>query len=557
MNRAAHTDEKWWGWGDPKKGDDLSRHPEFIKYLRKHIDFSGDINLPPPDITSIIIPETRFTNNDIEFLNSIVSSESVHTSERSRIINSYGKSYRDLLRIRKKQIENVPDAVVFPKSEEEIQSIMSWAGENSIALVPRGGGTSVVGGVEAVCSVNNRAVIVLNLRFLNKVLHINTTSLVADVEAGTFGPDLEDALNRKGFTLGHFPESFEYSTLGGWIAARSAGQQSTLYGKIEEMVESLRVVTPDGIIQTVNVPASADGPELKRMLIGSEGVYGIITRARIKLRPVPEEKYYTAYLVQSFEEGSDICRRIIQSGITPAAIRLSDEDETEFAFSLLTTKWPGLKNLLLKAGRRWIERKGYIPGKRSFLLLGFEGKKNDVAHERKKLRSVLSESKVLHLGRTAGNRWYKQRFENPYRRDALLDHGIMVDTLETAVEWDLVKPLYYAVMKKVRGAYDELGIKGIVMGHLSHMYSTGSSLYFILIASPHQEKELEQWQVIKRAASTAIIEFGGAISHHHGVGLDHKQWLEPAIGRESISLLRAMKQQIDPDNILNPEKLLP
>ncbi len=557
MNQAAHTDEKWWGWGDPRKKDNLSRHPEFIKYLSEQIDFTGKVTLPPPDVASIKIPESRLTKKDIASLLSIVSDEKVHTSDRSRIINTYGKSYRDLLRIRKKNFDTVPDAVVFPDSEDIVQKILTWAVENNIAIVPRGGVTSVVGGVETMCGDKNRAVIVLNLRFLNKILHINTTSLVADVEAGIYGPDLEDALGRKGLTLGHFPESFEYSTLGGWIAARSAGQQSTLYGKIEEMVESLRVVTPGGIIQTINVPASADGPELKRMLIGSEGIYGIITRVRIKVKPIPEEKYYTAYLVPSFEEGTEICRRIIQSGMKPAAIRLSDEDETEFAFSLLITKMPSVKNMVLKTGRRWLERKGYLPGKRAFLLLGFEGTKTDVAHERKKLRSFVSKYKVLHLGKSAGNRWYKQRFANPYRRDALLDHGIMVDTLETATEWDSIKPLYDAVIKSITRAYDDLGIKGIAMGHLSHMYSTGSSLYFILLASPHPDKELEEWQIIKRAASMAIVEYGGVISHHHGVGLDHKQWLEPTIGSESIQLLRALKFQIDPENILNPEKLLP
>jgi alkyldihydroxyacetonephosphate synthase len=381
--------------------------------------------------------------------------------------------------------------------------------------------------------------------------------LTADVQAGIFGPQLESELQKQGLTLSHYPESFEFSTLGGWIAARSAGQQSTLYGKMEDMVESIRLVTAQKIFQTSSFPAAALGPDPKEMIIGSEGILGIISQARIKLKPIPEQKYHSAILFRSFMEGMEACRKIIQSGLKPATVRLSDEEESEFIFSLRKRKSGKIKNFIQEAGLNWVEKFGYQAGKGSFLILGLEGSHREVSFQWKSIHGILKEYKTFRLGKSPAQTWYKHRFENPYLRDILLDHNIMVDTLETSTEWENVPNLYWKVCEAIQDTYQRLEIQGIVMAHLSHLYSTGSSLYFILLALPHPGKEIEEWQELKQAASNVIVEAGGAISHHHGIGLDHRQWLEKNIGKTAVDWLRQIKEQVDPQKILNPKKLIP
>ncbi len=548
---------KWWGWGDPQKSYDLVSRPYFWKQLKQKIDISEKPFLSAPSLDKIDLPESRFFSELFNQLCRFLKEDQISISKLSRISHTYGKSYHDLIRIRRKIFPHAPDAVIFPQNEEEILKILQWAVENQIAVVPWGGGTSVVGGVEATAESDHSGLVALNLTRVNQVLRIDETSLTANVQAGIFGPQLEAELQKKGLTLSHYPESFEYSTLGGWIAARSAGQQSTLYGKIEDMVESIRWVTPEQIFETPPFPAAATGPGQKETIVGSEGILGIISQARIKLKLIPEKKYYTAILFQNFEDGMEACRAIIQSGLKPATVRLSDEEETEFILSLRKRKSNRLANFIQEAGLNWLKGFGYRPAKRAFLILGLEGNQRDVRSQWKRIRQILKSYKVLRLGKNIAQTWYKNRFENPYLRDILLDHNLMVDTLETATEWENVAKLYQQVRAVIQDTYLKLKIQGIVMAHLSHLYSTGSSLYFILLALPHTGKESEEWRELKQAASEAIVEAGGAISHHHGIGLDHRQWLERNIGKTAVDWLRNLKQHVDPQNILNPKKLLP
>jgi len=545
---------KWWGWGNPDTTYHLEEHPLFLSYLKTILELPDKAIVTRPNIQDIKIREIRLSGRDIDGLYSILTPEGVDHSDEARITNAYGKSYKDLIRIRLKQFDAVPDAVVFPKSESEVRDVLHWAADNKIEVIPRGGGTSVVGGVETTDA--HRATIVIDMHRMNRVLAVDTLSLVADVEPGIYGPALENSLQKHGVTLSHYPESFEYSTLGGWIAARSAGQQSTLYGKIEDMVESLTIATPDGVIKTVNVPAAANGPELTRLLIGSEGIFGIITQARIKLRPVPAKKYYTGYLFKSFNEGIECCRDILQRGLTPAAIRLSDADETNFAFSLIEPAKSAVKNIIHKTGFAWMQSRGYVEGKRAFLLLGLEGTASRVSYERRTMRSIIRQYDGIHVGRGSGKQWYRQRFINPYRRDVLLDYGLMVDTLETATEWSNVPYLHHEVLRAINSSFGSLNIKGAAFAHLSHLYTAGSSIYYIILASPHRGKELEEWNVIKNAACDTILRNGGTISHHHGVGLDHRRWLKKEIGDAGIRLLKDIKTSIDPNSVLNPGKII-
>lgn len=548
---------KWWGWGDPQKCYDLESRLHFWGHLKGKLDIPEKPFLFPPSLDEIELPESNLTPELLNQPADFLKEDQITTSKSSRISHTYGKSYHDLIRIRRKEFPHTPDAVIFPHSEDEILKIMQWAVENRIAVVPWGGGTSVVGGVEATASSNHQGLIALDLTRMNQVLRIDKTSLTADVQAGIFGPKLEAELQKQGLTLSHYPESFEFSTLGGWIAARSAGQQSTLYGKMEDMVESVRLLTPQQISETPPFPASATGPDQEEMIVGSEGILGIISQARIKLKPLPEQKYYTAILFQNFAEGMETCRKIIQSGLRPATIRLSDEEEAEFIFSLRKRKPDKLSNFIQEAGLSWLGEFGYRAGKRSFLILGFEGSKRQVSFQKKSVRQILKSFKTFQLGKSTAQTWYQYRFENPYLRDILLDYNILVDTLETSTEWENATDLYQQVGETIRNTYQKLRIQGIVMAHLSHLYSTGSSLYFILLALPHTRREIEEWKELKHAACNAIVQSGGAISHHHGIGLDHRQWLEKNIGKTAVDWLRQIKQQVDPENVLNPNKLLP
>lgn len=558
MDSPVDLDQtKWWGWGDPGKRYDLSQRPFFWPHLREKLEFPDQPVFFPPAIQDIELPPGHFSPSDIRALQKIIAKEQIAMSKAEKLSHTYGKSYRDLIRIRKGIFPEVPDAVLYPKDEEEVQRILTWAAESGVAVVPWGGGTSVTGGVEATRGVGHRSIVVIDLRGMDKVLRIHKKSLLADVQAGILGPKLEKELQEEGLTLSHYPESFEFSTLGGWIAARAAGQQSTLYGKIEDMVESVRLLTPTGVLQTPHLPAAANGPDLARMIIGSEGILGIIAQARVRLKPVPERKLYSAVLFRSFEDGVEAMRHIMQSGIRPATLRLSDAEETDFIFSLRRRKASSIANAIQTLGVGWLEKRGFDPERRAILILGVEATAQDVRMEWKALRKILRLFSVLPLGHSTGRDWYRHRFENPYLRDILMDYDILVDTLETAAEWDNIWNLYSKVGDAIKDAYDELGIKGVVTAHLSHMYPTGSSLYFILLARPHVGQELEEWWRIKKAASDAIVAARGTISHHHGIGLDHRPWLVHEIGKEGIRLIRSLKQTVDPKGILNPGKLLP
>jgi len=547
---------KWWGWGDPDKRFDLSLRPYFFSNLKSILKIENAPHLFPPPLEKISVPETKLDHEEILALEKILSPEGIWLSSKERITHAYGKSFRDLMRIRYGIFENIPDAILIPRSEADILRILEWAQQNKIAVIPRGGGTSVVGGVEAVSDPTQRKRVVLDMRALNRVLSISETDMIAEVETGIFGGDLETQLNQKGFSLCHFPESFQYSTLGGWIAARSAGQQSTLYGKIEDMVESLRLITPAGVVDSLPVPAAANGPDWDQLIIGSEGIFGIISRARMKLKILPQEKYYTAYLFNSFEAGMAAVQEIIRQGILPSTVRLSDSTETDFIFSLREIS-SAFSALLDRNMQKWFAWKGFVPHKRSLLILGLEGTLPKVKYEKAAIKKIFKHYTVFHLGSKVGNGWYRHRFENPYLRDELLGYELIVDTLETATEWGNVEHLHAAVKSAIEAAFRELEIKGVVMAHLSHLYTTGSSLYFIFLAKPHRGRALEEWTVIKRAASDTIVENGGTISHHHGVGIDHRPWIRKELGTLQLQLLRQMKKQFDPAGILNPGKLLP
>jgi alkyldihydroxyacetonephosphate synthase len=539
---------KWWGWGRDGESYPVQNSRGFWSFLQQNL---GPLAQSPRvmSLDDISLPPSRLTSKDLEVLIELFGESGVAADKEERIRHSFGKSYVDLLRIRRGMVERSPDAVVFPLSQEQIQDILALASQRTWAVVPFGGGTSVVGGVEVY--PNDKPTVTLDLRRMNRVLDIDRTSHTALVQSGILGPALEKELNANGFTLGHFPQSFEFSTLGGWVATRSAGQNSTKYGKIEHMVVSLRLVSPTGILHSPVVPAEAAGPSLLQCLIGSEGTLGVITEAVVRLHPLPQNRAFASYLFPDFATGMDAVKKMLQADLRPAVLRLSDPGETAMALLLGRSPQPSLKERL---GHLYVKVRGFDLQNGALLLLIFEGPDSLVSVAKREAHKHARSG--LHLGSLPARSWMKERFRHPYIRDDLLDRSVMVDTLETAAPWEKLPGLYSNVRQALYDAVLATAPGALVFAHLSHGYPDGASLYFTFMARQLPGQEFEQWQSVKTAATEAILKHGGALSHHHGIGTMHRSWTAAYLGREGLSLLAELKKKLDPQNIMNPGKLL-
>jgi alkyldihydroxyacetonephosphate synthase len=504
------------------------------------------IPVPDPTISPAVL-------NDIA---AVVGDDWISTSKEDRLRHAAGRSYRDLLALRLGKIANPPDAVVFPRGEEEIAAIVALASRHRLSVIPVGGGTSVVGGIEPAGSLPNGS-ISLNLMRMNRILDVNRQDLTVTAECGISGPALEETLNTSGLILGHFPESFEFSTLGGWMASASSGQSSTLYGDMNDMVLGLRIVCPTGVIETPPFPAHAQGPDLKRLLLGSEGTLGVMTRATLRVQRLPRKTAWRGVLFRDFDSGAEAVRRIIQAGLRPAVIRLSDGWETQMAFSLAPAPRSALLKGISHTFLSFLERKGFAAHRRALMILGFEGNSRLVEVRRGEAGRIGRRLGGFCLGGMPGRLWDRGRFEQPYLRDELMNMGLMVDTMETFVPWAQLERLYRSVRSNVLRTMEGLGTRGMVLAHLSHPYPSGSGIYFILICPMLRGREDHQWRQLKDAATAAILQNGGALSHHHGVGLDHAPWMVQCLGKPYVDLLRKLKMAVDPCNIMNPGKLLP
>ena len=541
---------RWYGWGYSDKTYPLDHRPGAWNFLRSTLQLRGDEEFPICDFDSIQLRAPRLTKAQLGELGDIT----FQIAKRARIGHAYGKSYRDLVRLRRGDIPNPPDAVIYPADENQITQVIRWCANHDYALIPFGGGSSVVGGVEP---RDERITVSLDLARLNHVLALDEISQTATIEAGILGPDLERELNARGFTLGHFPQSFEFSTLGGWIATRGAGLSSTRYGKIEAMTVNVRVATPSGIIETRKAPATAAGPWLMQWLIGSEGTLGVITRATMRVRPLPKMKDYRALMFKSFGEGVAAIRTMLQNDIVPATVRLSDEEETRSFFALREAA-QGWKGVAENFGLRVLSILGYSFTHGALMILGFEGDKSVVQSEGWSGITACESHGAFDLGHGIARAWLRDRYETPYLRDVLMDRGILVDTLETATTWENLESLRKKLTQAITRAAETTGSRALVMTHVSHCYRDGASLYVSFLARIKRGEEIEQWTAIKRAATDCIMaaERGGTLSHHHGVGYEHAPWMEQEIGAGGLDALRAVKNALDPTGIMNPGKIL-
>jgi alkyldihydroxyacetonephosphate synthase len=542
-----------WGWAAHKDSIPDAAWP----WIAAELGMPSLLATPARPLEEIALPASRLDPDERTKFAEILGADRVHDDKYERAFHARGRSYHDLLYLRAGNIPAAPDLVLYPRGSDEVLALLTYAGERGIAIVPYGGGTSVVGGVSANAGAF-KAVVSLDLSGMDRVLNIDAVSGTAKAEAGIYGPALEKALQAKGVTLGHYPQSFEFSTLGGWIAHRGAGQQSGRYGKAEDWLIAAKIACPRGILSTEDFPKSAAGPRLTDFFVGSEGAFGIVTEAQFRVHAIPKVQDLRGFLFRDFASGAAAIREAVQNDVPVSMLRLSDPDETHFyrAFSKVG-KSEGLKGKLEKIFLDW---RGF-GGKPCALIAVFEGDAEDVSHARKHFSKIAKNLGALSIGSGPGLRWRAGRFHGPYLRDPLMERGVGVDTLETAASWSKIDALYSGVRAALENSIRETaprpGAKGIVMCHISHAYPTGASLYFTYIFPRALDGEIAQWRTIKKAASDAIAANGGTLSHHHGVGEDHLPWMAQEKGALGIELLRAIKTTLDPKGILNPGKLIP
>lgn len=541
---AAPPEMRWWGWGDAAHPPVLPPHA--LSFLRETVGV-GVRARPPVALASVRLAPSRLAEGTAQKLIAILGGEHLRVDHSARVLHAAGKGYPDLVRLRAGEPEGAPDAVLYPRGHADLRAVLEVCASAGVAVVPFGGGTSVVGGL-APLSGDHGAVVALDTARMADVLILDSESATVTVGAGLRAPALEAHLAARGLTLGHHPQSFEYVSLGGCAATRSAGQASSGYGAIEKMILGLRLAAPAAEISLPPMPASAAGPGLRGLLVGSEGALGVISELDLCVRRAPVVKLYEGVFFTDFAAGVDALRGLARDRSLPDVARLSDEGETRMSLALAGSG--GLKGRL---GRAYLGARGY--GRGCLAILGFEGSEQEVSRRRKRALEIVRGSGGLPVGRSPGEAWRRARFAGPYLRDDLLTHGVMVETLETATPWSNLRTLHSAVARAIAGALEAGGTPGLVMCHVSHVYETGASLYFTFLARQREGDALGQWREVKTAASEAIVAGGGTITHHHAVGRDHAPWMEREVGEGGLRALRALKAELDPAAIMNPGKL--
>jgi alkyldihydroxyacetonephosphate synthase len=539
---SLRRDTRWWGWGDPDEPTSLPAG------ARRLLEGRGIETAPGggrPELDRVRLPEpAKLPDPVIEAAGRV----NVSTTHEDRVRHSGGQSYLDLIERRSGEIAFAPDAVIAIGDPSRILPLLQACAAEGVAVIPFGGGTSVVGGVTPRETGFDR-VVSLDTTGL-RGCRVDPVSLTATLGAGLRGPEAEALLADRGFTLGHFPQSFEYATIGGFAATRSAGQASSGYGRFDSLVSAISITSPAGEMSTIATPHTAIGPSLRELIVGSEGAFGVIPEVTVRIRPKPSSRRYEAWMVEDFDSGCEIVRRLAQNDVLPTIARVSDATETEV--SLGTSVPEGAAGELF---RGYLRLRGRSEG--SLLIVGLEGSAVSTRRQRTELNRTLRSGGAVALGRSAGSGWEKGRFHGPYLREALLDHGLVVETFETAQQWSRHGDFYRSVRAAVTAQLAAEGMDAVVMCHLSHAYRDGASLYFTVIASPGKAGGPAGWRSVKNAAATAIRSGGGTLSHHHATGRDHVPWVDDEIGGLGVETLRAVKATLDPAGIMNPGCLLP
>jgi alkyldihydroxyacetonephosphate synthase len=524
--RLSAGRRKFWGWGLESEGLSRSELERLGDTFARRFDLDGVRMNDPPTVDELDLRAPRISPPS--------SLEAVFSADPyERAAHAYGRSFRDLVRAFRRDYAHAPDLVAFPRDERDVVSVLEWASDQGIAAIPFGGGSSVAGGVEPDVGDGYRGTVTVDLRDLAGVLEVDSVSGAARIAAGTLGPTLEAQLKPHGLTLRHFPQSFEWSTLGGWIATRSGGHFATLFTHIDEFVESVRVVTPRGVLETRRLPASGAGPSPERLFCGSEGTLGVITEAWMRVHKRPRFRAGASVYFADFAAAVEATREVAQSGLYPSNCRLLDHDEA----------------LLSGSG----------DGSHAILVLGFESSDHELNAWLARALEICAghAGEVPEQAEDAAAVWRAAFLRGPHTRDAMAQLGLVHETFETAVTWDRFAEFHEGVLAAVKRALEDVCGGGAISCRFAYVYPDGPSPYYSVYAPGRPGQELEQWDAIKHAASEAILALGGTITHHHSVGRDHRVWYLRELPKLVTAALQAAKAELDPAGIMNPGTLFP
>ncbi len=530
-------------WGDPQ----AYKHPnkKLFKEIKEQFHLTDEDFKEARSYGDEVVSfkkSPKLSKKDIDFFTRLCGSENVSVDEYFRTKFSSGKTIEEAISLRDGKVGPLCDLVVHPRNKDEIVNIVKYCNKNKIPIYVYGGGSSVnfglrpsKGGISLVMSTH-----------MNKILEVNPINQTVTVEAGIMGPDLETALNNAkelyktpyNYTCGHFPQSFEFSSAGGWISALGSGQASSYYGDAYDLVISQEYITPAGVIKTLDYPATATGPKVNDIFKGSEGCFGVLTEITFKIfRYMPENRRYFGFIFPSFQDAINAGREISQGEFgMPAVFRISDEEETHIGLKLY-----GIDGTILD---KLMQLRGYKPMKRCLFLGTTEGEKNFTRNVKRQVKKICKKHGGMYITGLPSKMWEPGRYKDPYLREDLQDYGILIDTLETAVKWDNLHKVHQEVREFVKSRPET-----ICMTHSSHFYPQGTNLYFIYIMKDNGLQEYIDFQsgIIERINSS-----GGSLSHHHGVGKMIAPWMEKHLGKEQMEVLRALKRHFDPNNIMNP-----
>lgn len=527
---------RWNGWGDDS--DNYLLTEEARAFLRARI---GEAK-PPQDATREqalrAVPESRLKSSGL-----------FQTDAAARLDHARGQSFPDWIAMRAGRMGPFADGIAFPETHAEADQALAEAKKLGAIVIPYGGGTSVVGHLNV--PAGDRPVVNISLEKLNQLMAVDDTAMLATLGAGTPGPQVEAQLHKHGYLLGHFPQSYEYSTLGGWVVTRSSGQQSYRYGRIETLFHSGRLITPRGELRVGRVPASSAGPDLREALMGSEGRFGLLTEVTVRVRRLPERDDFHAVFFPNWDAGAEAVRALVQNDVPLSMLRLSNEIETETQLALVSGHKTAIAWL-----QRYLRVRGIGPGQ-CMLMAGVTGSDLECRYARQRMLDLTARHRGVHIGKMMGRAWAKNRFRGPYLRNTLWEAGYAADTVETCVNWLQVTPLMRAIEQAARDALGAENERVHAFTHLSHVYRQGCSIYstFVYRSAGSYEADHERWRKLKRKVSETIVSHGGTISHQHGVGADHAPYLPAEKHPLGMDLIRAMARELDPQGMMNPGKL--
>ena len=527
---------RWNGWGDASFH--LPLPPAGQDFLKARIGVASPLSEARLDQVCAAVPESR-----------IPERPGVHTDPETRVRHARGQSLADWLAMRSGDFGVFPDAVALPENSEEVAELLDWARERDLVVIPYGGGTSVAGHINPEDS--GRPVLTLSLERMNRLMDLDAESQIATFGAGTPGPLVESQLLAHGYTLGHFPQSFELSTIGGWVASRSSGQQSLRYGRIEQLFAGGRLETFQGSWAIPAFPASAAGPDPREMVLGSEGRFGVITEVKVRVTPVAEHESFHVLFFPDWDRARLCARQLVQNRTPLSMLRLSNAVETETQLAL--AGHPTMIGML----ERYLGWRGAAGGK-CMMTVGLTGTKAQCRTGLRELKRTSRRNDGVYTGTYLGRKWEQKRFTMPYLRETLWERGYAVDTLETATDWDNVDSLMNRIETTLREGLESEGEPVHVFTHLSHVYGQGCSIYttYVFRCAESYQATRERWARLKQAASQVIVNNRGTISHQHGVGKDHAPYLPTEKGPVTIGMLHAMSRHMDPDQRLAPGVLL-